>query len=68
MFIVYRFSNLIISTAIGLNSFDKISTEMFLVNFGLCVKMICCLFHQVFIRHIDGKYRCATAPLVLRLD
>ena len=35
---------------------------MFLVKFGLFVKMICCLFDQFFVRYIDGKYRSANAP------
>ena len=38
---------------------------MFLVKFGVCVKMICYLFDRFFIRHIDGKCRSATAPLVI---
>ena len=37
---------------------------MFLVKFDLCVKMICCLFDQFFIRHIEEKFRSATGPLV----
>ena len=49
--------------AIGLNSFDKLPIEMFFVDFGLFVKMIC-FFDKYFIRHIDGKYRSATALLV----
>ena len=65
MLLVCRFSKWLICKAIGLNSSDNISIEMFLVKFGLCVKMICCLVDQFFIRYIDGKYRSATAPLVL---
>ena len=57
------FSNWLVSKAIGLNSFDEISIELFLVKFGLCVKMIC-LFDQFFIRHFEGIYRSATAPPV----
>ena len=65
MLLVCRLSSWLISKSIGFNSFDKISIEMFLVSFGLCVKMICYLFDHFSIRHIDGKYRNATAPLVL---
>ena len=34
----------LISKAISSNSFQKICIEIFLVKFGLCVKMFCCLF------------------------
>ena len=40
---------------------------MGLFKFGLCEKIICCLFDQFFIRDIDGKYRSATVPLVFIL-
>ena len=56
MFLVCRFSNWLFFKAIGLNFVDKISIEIFWVNFGLYVKTICCLSDQFFIRHIDGKY------------
>ena len=64
MLLVCRSSNWLFSKAIGLISFDKISIEVFLVKMVLCLNMICCLFEHFFIRHIDGKYRSATAPLV----
>ena len=67
MFLGCQFSNWLVFKAIGLNSFDKICIEIFLVKFGLCVKTICCLFDKFFIRHIDGKYRSATGPLVYHL-
>ena len=54
MLLECRFSNGLVSKAIGLNSFDKISIEMFLVNFGLCVKMICCLSDHFFIHHFEN--------------
>ena len=63
--VVCWFSNWLISKAIDFNSFDKIAIQMLLVKFGSCVKMIYSLFDQFFIRHIDGKFRSATAPLVL---
>ena len=37
---------------------------MLSVNFGLFVKIICGLFDQFFIRHIDGKYLNAAASFV----
>ena len=64
MLLVSRILNWFFSNAIGLNSFDKISMEMFLVKFDSSVKLICCLLDQFFIRHIDGKYRSAIEPLV----
>ena len=63
MLLECRFGNWLVSKAIGLNSFDNISIEMLLVKFGVCVKIICCLFAQFF-RHVDGKNRSAIAPLV----
>ena len=64
MILVCPFSNWLIAKAKSLISSDRISIEVFLVRFGLCVRMICCLFDQFFIHHIDGKYRSATALLV----
>ena len=59
--------NWLVSKAIGLNSFGKVAIKMFLVKFGVCVIMVCCLLDQFFIRHIDGKYGSATGTLVWSL-
>ena len=48
-FLVCRFLNWLISKAMGLNSFNKISLEIFLVNFGSfvqVVQVICCMLDQ----------------------
>ena len=63
MLLVCRISNWLISKAVSWNFFVEVNIQMFLVTFGLFVKMIC-LLDQFFIRHIDGKYGKATAPLV----
>ena len=65
--LVCRFSNWLISNGIGLNSFDKISIEMFLIKCGCCVKMFICVFDQFSIRHFERKYGSATAHLVFFL-
>ena len=44
--------------------FRQISINMFFAKFGLCVKTICCLYDQLFIRHIVGNYRSSIARLV----
>ena len=64
MTLVCPFSNCLIAKAKSLISSDRISIEVFSVRFGLCVRMIWCLFDQFFIHHIDRKYRSATALLV----
>ena len=63
--LVWRFSNRQVSKAISLNTFDKVSIEIFFAKFGLCVK-ICRLFDQIFISYFDGKYRSATASPVIK--
>ena len=35
-----------------------------LVNIGLSLNVICCMFAHFFMQHIDGKYHIATALLV----
>ena len=64
MLLVCRFSNWLISNAISLNSFDKISMEMFLIKCGCYVKMFICVFDQFSSRHFERKYGSATAHLV----
>ena len=64
MLLVCRFSFWLIFNAIGLNSFDKISIEMFLIKFGWCVKMFICVFDHFSIRLFQRKYGSATAHLV----
>ena len=64
MFLVFQTSNWIFSKAVDLNSFDKISIEMFVANFSLCVKISCCLSVPFFIRHNEGKYSSSTSLLV----
>ena len=46
MLLIFRFSNWLISKAMGFDSFVKISIEMFLVKFGLCAK------NDLFVRPI----------------
>ena len=62
--LVCRFSKWLISYALSLNSFDKISIEMFLIKCGCCVKMFICVFDQFSSRHFERKYGSATAHLV----
>ena len=62
--VVCRLSNWLISKAISLNSFDKLTIEMFLVKFGWCSKRICCLFDRIYIRLISLKISHAIEPLV----
>ena len=64
MLLVCRFSNWLFSNAISLNSFDKISMEMFLIKCGCYVKMFICVFDQFSSRHFERKYGSATAHLV----
>ena len=47
-----------------MNCSVKVCFEMLVVNLGLFVEVIC-TFDQFLMGHIDGKYRNATAPLVL---
>ena len=44
-----------------------VSIEMFLVNFASFEKFIRCLFDQLFIRQINGKYPCARLVLICSL-
>ena len=55
MIFVCRFSSSLTSKTISLISFDKISIEIYLVQFAWCVKMNFCLLDQFAIGHIDGK-------------
>ena len=64
IFLFGPFADSKIFEAIGSNSSTEVSIEMFFVNIGLSVNVICCMFVNFLMRHIDGKYRSATAHLV----
>ena len=52
-------------SVLGKSVFDKCFFKMFLVSFGLLVKVICCLIDLFFTSHIDGKNSSPTAHLII---
>ena len=47
-----------------MNSSVKVHIEMFSVNIGCFVQVICCMLDLFLMRHVDQKFRCTTAPVL----
>ena len=65
IFIIRRSSNSKFYKATSLKSSEKFSVEIILSKFGFLLELIWCMFNHSYLRHVDGKYRSATAPLVM---